>query len=119
MQQRIGWLLLVYPYHHNQCLYTICWQYTTRGSSPISELNPIDPEFTMNSLEWMLQTTDLVDLPDVTSASTGYPVTINNINNNNLCVRYVTAESPTSNMRWQSPIALVHQGGVICLRYRP
>ncbi|WP_158645279.1 hypothetical protein [Serratia fonticola] len=58
---------------------------------PISELNPIDPEFTMNSAEWMLQTTDLVDLPDVTSASTGYPVTINNINNNNLCVRYVTA----------------------------
>ncbi|WP_447888083.1 hypothetical protein [Serratia fonticola] len=58
---------------------------------PISELNPVDPEFTMNSAEWMLQTTDLVDLPDVTSASTGYPVTINNINNNNLCVRYVTA----------------------------
>ncbi|HHQ6558431.1 TPA: hypothetical protein ACSTJ0_003037 [Serratia fonticola] len=58
---------------------------------PITELNPVDPEFTMNSAEWMLQTTDLVDLPDVTSASTGYPVTINNINNNNLCVRYVTA----------------------------
>ncbi|MBC3250092.1 hypothetical protein H8I91_07450 [Serratia fonticola] len=58
---------------------------------PISELNPIDPEFTMNSAEWMLQTTDLIDFPDVTSASTGYPVMINNINNNNLCVRYVTA----------------------------
>ncbi|WP_447880247.1 hypothetical protein [Serratia fonticola] len=58
---------------------------------PISELNPVDPEFTMNSAEWILQTTDLVDLPDVTSAGTGYPVTINNINNNNLCVRYVTA----------------------------
>ncbi len=58
---------------------------------PISEINPVDPEFTMNSAEWMLQTTDLADIPDVTSAGTGYPATINDINNNNLCVRYVTA----------------------------
>ncbi len=58
---------------------------------PVIELMPADPEFTMNSAEWMLQTTDLVDIPNVTSAATGYPVTINNVNNNNLCVRYVTA----------------------------
>ncbi|MFV9064477.1 hypothetical protein ABQ370_03570 [Serratia fonticola] len=58
---------------------------------PVTEIMPVDPEFTMNSPEWMLQTTDLVDIPNVTSAGTGYPVTINNVNNNNLCVRYVTA----------------------------
>ncbi|OCJ30551.1 hypothetical protein A6U95_06500 [Serratia sp. 14-2641] len=58
---------------------------------PVTELMPVDPEFTMNSVEWMLQTTDVGDIPNVTSAGTGYPVTINNVNNNNLCVRYVTA----------------------------
>jgi hypothetical protein len=58
---------------------------------PVTELMPVDPEFTMNSAEWILQTTDVGDLPDVTSAGTGYPVTINNLSNNNLCVRYVTA----------------------------
>lgn len=45
----------------------------------------------MNSAEWVLQTTDVGDLPDVTAAGTGYPVAINNVNNNSLCVRYVTA----------------------------
>lgn len=58
---------------------------------PVTEIMPVDPEFTMNSAEWILQTTDLGDLPTVTSASTGYPATINNVSNNNLCVRYVTA----------------------------
>lgn len=58
---------------------------------PMSELFPVDPEFTLKVAEWVLATADVGNLPDVTAAGTGYPATINNINNNNLCVRYVTA----------------------------
>lgn len=62
------------------------------GETPaITELIPVDPEFTMKAAEWVLQTADVGDLPNVTAAGTGYPATINNVSNNNLCVNYVTA----------------------------
>ncbi len=58
---------------------------------PITEVMPPEPEFKMSTAKWVLDTTDVGDLPDVTAAGTGYLATIQNINNNNLCVNYVLA----------------------------
>ncbi len=58
---------------------------------PITEIMPPEPEFKMSTAKWVLDTTDVGDLPDVTVAGTGYLATIQNINNNSLCVNYVLA----------------------------
>jgi hypothetical protein len=58
---------------------------------PLEEINPPEPEFKLSTAKWVLNTTDVGDLPDVTAAGTGYLTTIQNINNNNLCVNYVLA----------------------------
>lgn len=58
---------------------------------PIEEINPVDPDFKMDSAQWLLNTVDVGDLPDVTAAGSGYEATINNVASNRLCVNYVTA----------------------------
>jgi hypothetical protein len=58
---------------------------------PITEIMPPEPEFKMSTAKWVLDTTDVGDLSEITAAGTGYPATIQNINNNNLCVNYVLA----------------------------
>lgn len=58
---------------------------------PITELMPPEPEFKMSTATWVLDTTDVGDLPEVTAAGTGYLAKIKNINNNSLCVNYVLA----------------------------
>ncbi|WP_431225876.1 hypothetical protein ACQ86O_27745 (plasmid) [Serratia sp. L9] len=58
---------------------------------PITEVMPPEPEFKMSTAKWVLDKTDVGDLPDVTASSNGYLATIQNINSNNLCVNYVLA----------------------------
>ncbi|WP_411706249.1 hypothetical protein [Edaphovirga cremea] len=58
---------------------------------PITEVITPDPVFKMSTATWVLNTTDVGDLPDVTAAGPGYLATIQNINNNSLCVNYVLA----------------------------
>ncbi|MEZ2760144.1 hypothetical protein ACBQ54_20845 [Providencia vermicola] len=58
---------------------------------PIEEIDPPEPDFKLSSAIWELEAADLGDLPNITSGSAGYKATIINVNNNRLCIDYVTA----------------------------
>lgn len=58
---------------------------------PIEELETPEPEFTLKSAVWELESADVADLPDVSAGGEGYTATIKNVASNNLCMSYVTA----------------------------
>ncbi|HEM8293720.1 TPA: hypothetical protein U2M59_003031 [Providencia stuartii] len=58
---------------------------------PIEEIDPPEPDFKLSSAIWELDAADLGDLPNITSGSAGYIAKIINVNNNRLCIDYVTA----------------------------
>ncbi|MFC0227479.1 hypothetical protein [Serratia aquatilis] len=50
-----------------------------------------EPEFSMKSAVWQMNTLDVSNLPDVSATGNGYAASISNIASNNLCINYVTA----------------------------
>ena len=78
---------------------------------PIEELIPVEPEFSLKSAVWKMNTVDIDDLPNVAVVGSGYQASIQNVANNNLCVSYVTAGVKNKNYALSVTNSHSKQGG--------
>ncbi|WMT16667.1 hypothetical protein [Serratia fonticola] len=67
-----------------------CMTSSTMAPTP-EEVDPPEPQFSMKSAVWELNTADVSDLPILSASGNGFSATIKDIANNNLCLKYVTA----------------------------
>lgn len=78
---------------------------------PIEEIIPPEPEFSLKSAVWELNTADVADVPDVAAAGNGFETSIKNLASNNLCVSYVTKGVKDKNYALSVSNGFTTQGG--------